>query len=171
MKSSGNQAEHALRETARRQELEYPAAAKSIIHDTYMDDVVTGADDVDAAEGLMSDIDSLIAKGGFSGKGMTCSGRPPSPSLSKDGASIMILGSRWFPETDEIQIAFGPINFAKKRRGRRMNSDDSHKVPDKITKEICASKFGELFDVCGLAAPIVAGFKSDMHDIVLSKCD
>ena len=36
--SSGNQAEYALRETARLQAGKYPEAAKSLINDTYMDD-------------------------------------------------------------------------------------------------------------------------------------
>ena len=169
--SSGNQAEYALRETARLQAEKYPEAANSLINDTYMDDVLTGADDEESAEKLMDDINSLIPNGGFSSKGFTVSGKPPLPHLSKDGSTIMTLGTRYFPETDELQLAYGPLNFAKKHRGKRVTTPDSHEVPDKLTKSICLSKLAELFDVCGLAAPIVCGVKLDMDEIVMSECN
>ena len=169
--SSGNQAEFALRETARMQEAQYPEAAKALIKDTYMDDILTGADDTKAAEKLTSDIDAVALKGVFSTKGYTISGRPPLPSLSKDGISVMALGSKWFPETDDLQLVFGPLNFTKKHRGKRIVTPNSHEVPDKLTKTICCSKAAELFDISGLAAPIGAGLKLDIHELVLSNCN
>ena len=36
---------------------------------------------------------------------------------------------------------------------------------------MCAGKVGEIFDVCGLAAPIVAGFKIDLRELVNSSYD
>ena len=169
--SSGNQAEYALRETARLQETEYPEAAKALINDTYMDDVLTGADDKDAADKLINDIDSLAPNGGFFPKGFSVAGKTPLPHLTKDGASIMALGHRWFTESDEVQLAFGPLNFAKKHRGKRVVTADSHKIPDKLTKSICLSKLAELFDVCGIAAPIIGGLKIDMDELVISDCN
>ena len=169
-KPSGNQAEFGLRETARMQQIEYPEAADSLIRFTYMDDTLTGADDVVGAENLMRDIDTVAARGGFSTKGYTLSGRPPMPSLSKDGSSVMTLGTKWYPEVDEIQLAFGPLNFAKKNRGKRVVTPNSHKVPDNLSKRICLSKVHELFDVCGLAAPITAGMELDIRELVLSNC-
>ena len=83
----------------------------------------------------------------------------------------MTLGTRYYPETDEIQIAFGPLDFAKKHRGKRVATPNSHEVPDKLTKTICFSKSAELFDVCGLAAPIMGGMKLDIRDLVNAKCD
>ena len=71
VKSSGNQAQCGLRITAKAQEEIYPAAASSIINDTYVDDCATGADSVVEAETLSSDIVALLAKGGFSVKGFT----------------------------------------------------------------------------------------------------
>ena len=75
--SSGNQAEFALRETARMLATQYPEAARALIKHTYMDDILTGADDMEAAEKLTSDIDAVTLKGGFSTKGYTISGKPP----------------------------------------------------------------------------------------------
>jgi hypothetical protein len=171
VRPSGNQAEFGLRETARLQEVDYPEAAEALLRDTYMDDCLTGADSVAAAEKLMCDIDTVAPKGGFTTKGFTVSGRPPLPSLSKDGSSVMALGSRWYPEPDELQVAFGPISFAKKHRGKRVATPNSHEVPDKLTKRMCLSKIAELFDVCSFAAPIVAGMKLDIRELVLSECN
>ena len=64
-----------------------------------------------------------------------------------------------------------PSILPKKHRGKRVETADSHKVPDNLTKSICLSKLAELFDVCGIAAPIVAGVKIDMDELVISDCN
>ena len=168
LKSSGNQAECALRMLAELLKDKYPEAARAIIEDTYMDDTVTGASSIEDAEELASDLTDLLGSGGFSPKGYTRSGRPPLPTLSKDGVRIGILGSLWSPEKDEIQLAIGTLNFSKKYRGKKTESDDSSKVPKKLTKRICAGKVAEMFDLSGLASPLTGGFKLDLHDLHLS---
>ena len=164
-KPSGNQAEYALRQTARMQEIEFPAAAKAIINDTYMDDCLTGTADLTSAEELISDIDELLAKGGFSTKGYTISGRPPSPSLSKDGQSIFVFGIKYFPEKDKLQLALEEVSLVSKRQKRKSKSPNE--IPT-LTKRICASVLPSLFDLIGLAAPVVAGMKLDLHDLVVA---
>ena len=116
-------------------------------------------------DSLASDIDGLLAAGGFCTKGFTISGRKPSPLLSKDGVSVSVLGSKWLSEEDEIQLNVGPVNFSKKKRGRKEESAASWVIPEKLTKRICAGKFGEMFDLTGLALPITAAFKIDLHDL------
>ena len=64
VKSSGNQAQCGLRMTAKAQEEQYPAAANSIINDTYVDDCATGAESMVAAEDLASDIVALLGAAG-----------------------------------------------------------------------------------------------------------
>ena len=72
MTSSDNQAQVALRETARLQQEEYPEAASAIINDTYVDDCATGVSGFSSditPEQLSSDIDQMLAKAGFVTKG------------------------------------------------------------------------------------------------------
>ena len=165
VRSSGNQAEYALRELADLMMDQYPDAALAIKELTYMDDTAAGTMEDGKIDSLASDIDGLLAAGGFCTKGFTISGRKPSPLLSKDGVSVSVLGSKWLSEEDEIQLNVGPVNFSKKKRGRKEESAASWVIPEKLTKRICAGKVGEMFDLTGLALPITAAFKIDLHDL------
>ena len=62
----------------------------------------------------------------------------------------------------------GPVNFAKKVRGKKVGGQDSSKIPEMLTMRICADKSAEVFDFSGIALPIVAGFKIDLHELHLS---
>ena len=169
VKSAGNQAQVGLRMTAERQKDEYPEAADAIIKDTYVDDCATGVMETPAepaADKLAADIEVMVGKTGFVTKGITRSGNPPLPDLSKDGVSVSVLGSKWLPELDVIQIAAGPLNFAKKQRGRSEVTEDAFRIPDQLTKRICSSKSAEPFDVSGLVAPILGGLKCDIRDLI-----
>ena len=170
VKSSGNQAEYALRETARRQEVKFPVAAKSIIQDTYMDDCATGTDDLNGVQDLINDVDELLGNGGFSSKGYTISGRPVDPSLSKDGKSIYIFGTKYFPEADKLQMSLEEVRFVSKRRKKKSTADPTE-IPATLTKRICAGVVPSLFDIIGLAAPVIAGMKLDIHDLVVDGYD
>ena len=159
--------------TAKKQEEEYPEAAMAIAKDTYVDDCATGIIELSPeikAEKLAADIDHVLGKGGFVTKGFTMSGKPPLPNLSSDGISVNVLGSKWFPKEDILQIAAGPLNFSKKCRGKKEVTEDSHKIPEKLTKRICSGKAGEPFDVSGLLAPILAGIKLDIRDLIDAGC-
>ena len=45
------------------------------------------------------------------------------------------------------------------------------KLPEKLTKRICLGKTAEMFDLCGLITPIMAGLKLDIRDLVLLGCN
>ena len=171
VKPSGNQATVGLRDTACKQQCEKPVAAEAIIENTYMDDCATGTNGPDShvrADKLACDIKQVLVKGGFVTKGFTKSGSPPPLGLSKDGVSINVLGLKWSSERDELRLSIGPLNFSKRRRGKKVESEDAWKVPDKLTKRICAGKVGEVFDITGFVAPIVAGFKLCIRDLVIA---
>ena len=163
VKSSGNQAQCGLRMTAKAQEDQYPSAARAIIEDTYVDDCATGADSVREAEDLASDIVALLGATGFKVKGFGIAGQPPPLALTKDGESLSVFGNKWLPEKDEISLSIGPLNFAKKYRGKRGVCDGE--VPEILTKNICLGKVHELFDLCGLVAPIMCTFKLDLREL------
>ena len=164
-KSSGNQAECAIRKTAIQQQETFPKAADSVIHDAYMDDIATGVDAGGDVVQFMSNLVELLGGGGFGSKGFTVSGSPPPPELSADGVRVGVLGLKWLSEDDMLQLAVGRLNFARKVRGKKPETDESFMIPEKLTKQICAGKVGELFDLIGLAAPVIAGFKIDLHEL------
>ena len=163
--SSGNQAICGLRKTAIGQQEKFPEAADSIINDTYMDDCGSGVDIGGDIVKLMSDIIELLAAGGFTTKGFTISGEPPPPALSADGVRIGMMGSKWMSEADKLQLSGGKLNFARKVRGQKPTTPESFVIPEKLTKQICAGKVGEMFDLTGLASPVIAGFKIDLHNL------
>ena len=171
VKSSGNQAERGLRETARKHIDNYPLAAKAIIEDTYVDDCATGAPCLEKGRILAEDINKILAKGGFTTKGFTMSKILPLPALTKDGKSGNIAGIKWFPEEDVFQLCIDTLNFGRKYRGRKQDMKGNFRVSEKLTKRICVGKVAEIFDICGIITPIVAGLKLDLRDLILQKFD
>ena len=134
-----------------------------------MDDCATGCDGGLSPDELAAAMDELLSYGGFGTKGYTISGRPPLPSLSRDGVSISVLGRKFSPEEDIIQLDVGPLNFNRKIRGRKVVDEKSGVIPKKLTMKVCSGKVAEIFDIGGLVAPILASFKIDLHDLILSR--
>ena len=106
----------------------------------------------------------MIAGGGFKLKGITVSGKPPPPHLSEDGVTINVAGMKWWSEGDFIQHDISELNFARKSRGKKP-PNQGNSIPEKLTKEHCASKVAEIFDLVGLLTPITAGMKVDLREI------
>ena len=90
VRSSGNQAQIAMRRTAELQKDKYPTAANVVINDTYCDDIATGTNGENEVDVLVNEISDLLAGGGFALKGYTISGRPPLQSLTKDGENSVL---------------------------------------------------------------------------------
>ncbi|XP_066923501.1 uncharacterized protein [Clytia hemisphaerica] len=154
IKSSGNQAERGLRETARILKDRYPTVHKIVSEDVYVDDY---------------DLEVAVNHGGFGLKGFTFSSRPPQESLSADGQSVGVAGLKWFPLKDQISLDVQELNFAKKSRGRKPTLVST--VPENLTRRQCVAKVAELYDITGLITPIVATMKLDLHDLVTRKLD
>jgi len=79
VKSSGNQSERALRETANIFKEEHPKVHQIINNDVYVDD-----------------IELVVNHGGFTLKGFTFSYQKPHESLSRDGESVSVSGMNGF---------------------------------------------------------------------------
>ena len=62
-------AQIALRKTAQESQATYPDAVEVLTNNVYTDDICDSVDTVEKAQGLSNDIDSVLAKGGFSVKG------------------------------------------------------------------------------------------------------
>ena len=100
VKSSGNQAERGLRETARLTKNEFSQVNDVVQNDIYVDDCLSGED---TWEKILENTDNLklvLNRGGFAVKGFTFNGRDPPPNLSSDGTSINVGGMKWYPKKD-----------------------------------------------------------------------
>ena len=93
IRSSGNQAEHAIREVARLCQEEFPRAATVICENTYVDDFASGEHTLDKALATARDVGLILKTGGFSLKETTYSGYDPSQSVAnEDVTSVNVLG-------------------------------------------------------------------------------
>ena len=160
VRPSGSLAVCALRRTVELCKKDYPLAYSPIVNDTYMDDCASGTVSHDQTLRVTDQIQAAVGKAGFTLKGFTISGSDPPEHLTVDGKSIHVLGFKWFPKGDFLQLNIGEMNFARKVRGRKP-SDMIGKIPEKLTLSDCVSRSSEVFDPMGRVAPLIAGFKLD----------
>ena len=123
VKSSGNQSERGLRETAHMSAVEFPEVNHIVQKDIYVDDCLSGAQNLKHAMIRADQIELVLNRGGFSLKGVTFSGKNPPATLTNDRANITVAGMRWFPKEDLVSLDISELNFAKKCRGRSHHSN------------------------------------------------
>ncbi|XP_066924707.1 uncharacterized protein [Clytia hemisphaerica] len=169
VKSSGNQAEHALRETAKIFKDQYPEVHKIITDDVYVDDCITGHQSQSEANHLADNLELVVNHGGFSLKGFTFSNQQPNDKLTADGETVSVAGLKWYPLEDQISLDIQELNFARKYRGKKPN--EIKEIPLNLTRRQCVSKASEVFDISGLLTPITATLKMDLHTLVKRKMD
>ena len=157
VRSSGNQAERALRLTADTYETEFPMAHGIIHNDIYVDDCLSGEASKKARDEATEQLQQCLGKASFTFKGFTNSGEDPDSKVSNDGQSIGVAGMKWFSKGDFLMLNVGEMIFSRKVRGRRVHF--SSKYP---TVTDCASIVAQLFDPIGLVAPLIGGFKVDV---------
>ena len=111
VKSSGNQAERGLRETAQIFQDEYPKVNNIVKKDIFVDDCISGEICTRSAFQRAKELTLVLRKGGFGLKGFTFSGKPAEKDVSPDGESINVAGMKWFPKDDELQLGISDLNF------------------------------------------------------------
>ena len=168
VKSSGNQAERGLRETARLSKDEYPRVNEIVEKDIYVDDCLSGEQNDQDALKRADELELVINRGGFSLKGITFSRKNPPSNLSDNGQSINVAGMKWFSKEDMISLDIGELNFAKRKRGKKPVGNQNI-IPTKITRRHCVGKVAEIFDLTGKITPITATMKLDLHTLVERK--
>ena len=166
VKSSGNQAERGLRETADLQKDKYPRQNEVISKDIYVDDCLSGEDSYDVARETTDKLEIVLNKGGFRLKGVTFSGFDPPENLSTEGNSINVAGMLWFPKSDMLSLNLGALNFSKKHRGKKVEGLNEI-MPENFTRRDCAGRAAEVFDLLGRFTPIIAGIKLDLSELSL----
>ena len=170
VRSSGNQAEYALREVAKLASNQFPEASEIVHNDMYVDDCISGDLSNKLTIQRTQELETVSNGGGFMLKGVVISGEDPPTSMSEDGSSVFVAGMKWWPKDDQLSIHIPPMNFSAKRRGKKPTLL-LNQIPDKLTRRHCVSRTGEIFDLLGLLCPITASLKLDLHQLVTRKLD
>ncbi|XP_055543175.1 uncharacterized protein LOC129728748 [Wyeomyia smithii] len=137
--------------------VKYPQTVEKAVRGIYVDDVITGADTLDEAIILRSQLSSLFGSGGFhlrkwaSNCASALTGVPKADielkvPIELDGSdTIKTLGMHWQPCSDELRFSYHPIQILQP------------------TKRSILSQIASLFDPLGLLTPIIMKAKFIMQ--------
>ena len=148
---------------------EHAKGAESLLNDSYMDDIVSGADDLATCETIADDILFTLKKGSMSVKGFSYSSKPPHEDMSSDGVSLGVLGYEWETLEDEMKLDTRDIFLTKIKRGKFPNpvkGDYKDALALNFTKRTLLRVTASVFDPLGIYTPVMAGLKLDLHAIV-----
>ncbi|XP_029176598.1 uncharacterized protein LOC114944721 [Nylanderia fulva] len=142
----------------------FPDAAALLRRGTYVDDVLGGADSLNEAKVLQSDLRQLLKAGGFNLRkwassrvelleGIAHEDREAMVELGNHERATIMLGVHWVPESDVFRFTHRPP------------------VPPRITKRAILSAIARLFDPLGWLAPIVVVAKILLQELWLRGAD
>ncbi|XP_062699574.1 uncharacterized protein LOC134284609 [Aedes albopictus] len=153
-----------LKQLATDEESNFPLAARAIREDVYMDDVITGTDDVGTAICLRNQLTEMMESGGFKLRKWCCNipavleGVPTENLAIQDtngveldsDQAVKTLGLTWMPITDTLrfQFQFPPLELD---------------VP--LTKRRILSLIATLFDPLGLIGVTTVSAKIFMQQL------
>lgn len=140
----------------------YALAERAIMEDTYMDDVITGADTVEEACELRKQLSEMLEKGGFRLRKWASNCPMALEGVSEDNLAIRkgdginldpdpavkTLGLTWMPKTDQLKFHF---NIPEVQKGQQM------------TKRQVLSIIVTLFDPLGLLGATITTAKIVMQ--------
>ncbi|XP_065222527.1 uncharacterized protein LOC135847061 [Planococcus citri] len=139
----------------------FPAAAPVLLKDRYIDDVSSGAESIEAARQLVSELSQLCARGQFNLRkwasnepeaisNVTHKAEAKSFSFDKDGRYSKVLGMLW--ETDSDELAYH-ANLPE--------------IEGTLTKRKLLSYLSRIFDPLGLLSPITIVAKCLLRELWL----
>ena len=103
--------------------VEFPEVNHIVQKDIYVDDGMSGAQNLKDAMITADQIELVLNSGGFSVKGVTFCEKDPPATLSNDEASINVAGMRWFLKVNLLSLDISKLNFSEKCRGKNHNSN------------------------------------------------
>jgi len=176
VKPSGQQTQVSLEKLAahHRNQGKYLEGATVLENDTYVDDIINSQDTQQDCMVVAEEIVEILARGSMSVKAFTFSGNKPDEKVSADGTHVGLAGYLWSPEADTIELDIGPPRLGKAKRGRRpepVTGDYKEALRPSFTKRVLTGLVAGVFDPLGLATPITAGFKLDLHQLCELKLD
>ena len=162
--SSGNQAGFALEELARLLKADLPLAFIIITEDTYVDDMIGGAETEEECDEQIRQVIHVLQAGGFTTKYTIKSGQTDAEE------TLRVLGYKWAVAKDLISPGFTELNFNQKKRGAKAPNpfpiqkpgDVSQLLGSKdISRRMIVSKMAEFWDPCGYWEPYKLQLKLD----------
>ncbi|XP_046605012.1 uncharacterized protein LOC124297744 [Neodiprion virginianus] len=139
---------------------QYPFASHVILENTYVDDILSGAEDVDQGREKINELNQLLKAGGFELQKWTSSHPETLVDISRNHQEIAMhlnldqspflraLGLAWRPDIDAF--AFSP---------------QIHQTRDNFTKRKVLSQTAQLFDPLGWLSPITIRAKIFMQEL------
>ncbi|XP_055590511.1 uncharacterized protein LOC129758539 [Uranotaenia lowii] len=141
----------------------FPLAAKAYLEDTYMDDVITGADDAETALELRIQLEKAATCGGFRLRKFASNAKQILESVSKENLAILdssihldadpsvkTLGLSWLPNSDVLMFRFNVPVLPE------------HET---LTKRRILSVIATLFDPLGLLGAAITKAKILMQQL------
>ncbi|XP_046590243.1 uncharacterized protein LOC124293434 [Neodiprion lecontei] len=139
---------------------QYPFASHVILENTYVDDILSGAENVDQGREKINELNQLLKAGGFELQKWTSSHSETLVDISRNHQEIAMhlnldqspffraLGLAWRPDIDAF--AFSP---------------QIHQTRDNFTKRKVLSQTAQLFDPLGWLSPITIRAKIFMQEL------
>ena len=137
-------------------------ASEIIRNDSYMDDVVSGANSMSDAERLVTKIEDVASRGGFKFKRFQFS--KPSVDRVEGGvvpSSEKVLGVTWEPLEDTIRVNT-ELNHNKRSKGLRKPPVELENIP--FSRRVCLRLVNGIYDPLGLISPVVIRLKILMKE-------
>ncbi|XP_071562311.1 uncharacterized protein [Temnothorax nylanderi] len=140
----------------------FEMASRVLLEDSYVDDIITGADSEPEAIKLVSQLENLLREGGFETHKWRSNREGIVPELHAvdrveessvleiDASAVKTLGLGWHPKSDMFQFSIEPITSSVK------------------TKREVLSTISRLFDPLGLIGPILTRAKLIMQSTWLA---
>lgn len=150
-------AQTALRKTAKEAKATFPAAAKVIEDNTYMDDICDSVSTVKEAKKLTTDLDSVLQTGGFQVKGWVSNRIEETENrqqeMSPQGITVeKILGVIWISERDTLSFKV-PADFPE---GKEMVQ---------LSKRKILSRMAQVYDPIGYATAFLIKAKIGLQTL------
>ena len=160
----------ALKETAEIFKHINEDAAQKIKEDTYVDDLLTGAEDVEETISLKNNIEAILSKANFKTHRFVISGdSAENMSLVGSGEVSKVLGVGYDPQRDAFTVQVR-LNLSKKVRGVRKEKDLSNEdiqnlLDRKLTRQMLMGITASCYDPHGLLAPITVQPKIELREL------
>ena len=167
-KPSGGIATVAMRKTAEFGHQEFPEATKTIINNSYMDDIIDSVNNKERAKSITRQIESILEKGGFKMKEWIYSDdQLASEETILPSPTEKVLGITWSPSTDQLQFKVKmSLSPKKKRKTTHPILENSiSNLLESLTKRAILSQVNSIYDPLGLAGPFTIRAKILMREL------
>lgn len=170
---SGIIATLALRHTAEKYVNEYPAAARMIMRNTYVDDMVQSISSEIEATKLIKEAEHILASGGFVVKHWVTSANDHDFAGVKllETETEKVLGMSWDIKSDQFYYTVR-INFSHKQNKvhsmpNLLRCELESKFPPVLTRRMVLSQIASVFDPLGLVQPFLLSAKLLMREMIM----